>query len=427
MRKNIVALLLCLLMLFSCAIPGVFAEGEDFEAWEETPVDVAGFADEAFDVAGGEDDFTADVPADEFVPEEVVVDAEAPEAAEPAPETDLDEEVLFSGSEDDPFAFGDNALAEEEDPEAAEDEEESGDFEYGYASFLDFAAEDAGNAYYFNNKNGSADTNTYYAIPADGKWWNHVSLVLRNDSGSVVSAKPTSGTIITQSGDSSYYSGKYQNGVHYLKATKAGDFWVRITNGTYTTYYHVIANFTDVALSEYYAVPVYWALSHSITSGASKTKFGSYNNCTRAQFVTFLWKYAGSPSPSSSYNPFRDVYPTDYYYNAVLWAYYRGITSGTSSNTFSPGSPCKREHCITFLWKAAGSPSASAYNKFWDVDPNEYYAQAITWAVNNGITSGVSSTTFGVGQTCKRAQIMTFLWKFAGSPKIFNGITYSGF
>ena len=172
--------------------------------------------------------------------------------------------------------------------------------------------------------------------------------------------------------------------------------------------------FTDVAQGKYYYNPVLWAYYHQpqVTSGVNATTFGWKNNCTREQIVTFLWKAAGAPEPTITTNPFTDVNAGKYYYKAVLWAVENEITGGVSPDKFGVGQPCKREQAMTFLWKYAGSPNpGSSYNPFTDVIPGKWYEKAILWAVQNGITGGVSKTKFGVGQTCTRAQIVTFLYK----------------
>ena len=113
-------------------------------------------------------------------------------------------------------------------------------------------------------------------------------------------------------------------------------------------------------------------------------------------------------------NPFTDVKPGDYFYNAVLWAYSRGITTGKTATTFQPYSPCTREQSVTFLWRAAGKPGSGGGNPFGDVKAGTYYYDAVRWAVANGITTGRTATVFGVSQTCTRAQIVTFLYRYAG-------------
>ncbi len=170
--------------------------------------------------------------------------------------------------------------------------------------------------------------------------------------------------------------------------------------------------FTDVAdPGKYYFDPVYWALDKGVTSGSSASTFGPSNPCTRAQIVTFLWHAAGDPAPASTRNPFSDVKAGSYYYNAVLWAVEKGITTGTSSTTFSPGNPCTRAQSMTFLYNAKEKPADYASINFTDVKSSAYYYNAVRWAVKNGITSGVSATEFGSGRTCTRAQIVTFLYK----------------
>ncbi len=129
--------------------------------------------------------------------------------------------------------------------------------------------------------------------------------------------------------------------------------------------------------------------------------------------MTFLWKAAGAPEPSSTNNPFTDVKSSKYYYKAVLWAVQNGITNGISADKFGVGQPCKREQVVTFLWKTAGAPDPeTTENPFTDVKEGKYYYKAVMWAVENKITSGVSADKFGVGQTCTRGQIVTFLYKY---------------
>ena len=169
--------------------------------------------------------------------------------------------------------------------------------------------------------------------------------------------------------------------------------------------------FTDVSNpSDYFYTPVYWAVDNGITSGTSATTFSPYNPCTRGQVMSFLWKANGSPVVGGS-NPFTDVKESDYFYNAVLWAVSRGITAGTSATTFGPYNTCTRAQVMTFLWKANGSPVVGGGNPFMDVTPGDYFYNAVLWAVANGITNGTSSTTFGPYNTCTRGQVMTFLYK----------------
>ncbi|MBQ9661822.1 MAG: leucine-rich repeat protein [Oscillospiraceae bacterium] len=162
----------------------------------------------------------------------------------------------------------------------------------------------------------------------------------------------------------------------------------------------------------YYFDSVYWAVDRGITAGTSPTTFSPNKTCTRGQIVTFLWKAMGSPEPSPASNPFTDVKDSDYFYKPVLWAKEKGVTSGTSATTFSPGKACTRGQIMTFLWIALGRPEpASQSNPFTDVSTGDYYYKPVLWAVENGITSGTSATTFSPGKACTRAQAMTFLYK----------------
>ena len=172
-----------------------------------------------------------------------------------------------------------------------------------------------------------------------------------------------------------------------------------------------LVNFTDVPAGAYYADAVKWAVAEGITSGTSPTTFSPNNGCTRAQMVTFLWRAAGCPEPESDYGPFRDVPKDAYYRKAVLWAAGEGITSGTSATTFSPNATVTRAQTVTFLWRWEGEPEADQRSGFRDVPTGQYYSEAVSWAVEAGITNGTGTTTFSPGQTCTRAQIVTFLWR----------------
>ena len=172
--------------------------------------------------------------------------------------------------------------------------------------------------------------------------------------------------------------------------------------------------FTDVPNGAYYEDAVIWAVSEGITSGTTGTTFSPDASCTRGQMVTFLWRAAGSPAPESSVNPFTDVAADAYYYDAVLWAVENGITSGTSATTFAPDATCTRAQIVTFLWRSQASPAAGTANPFTDVAADAYYADAVLWAVANGVTDGTSATTFSPNSDCTRAQIVTFLYRAMG-------------
>ena len=169
--------------------------------------------------------------------------------------------------------------------------------------------------------------------------------------------------------------------------------------------------FVDVAEKDYFFKPVLWAVANQITAGTSPTTFGSNDTCTRAQVVTFLWAVEGRPEPTTTVNPFKDVKETDWYYKAVLWAVGKNITAGTSATTFGPNVTCTRGQVVTFLWRAAGSPEpTSTVNPFDDVSEFHYFYKPVLWAVENKITSGTAPNTFGHDAPCTRAQVVTFLY-----------------
>ena len=168
--------------------------------------------------------------------------------------------------------------------------------------------------------------------------------------------------------------------------------------------------FVDVSGGAYYEDAVLWAVREGITSGTTATTFSPGASCTRAQMVTFLWRAAGSPKASGS-NPFRDVSADTYYYDAVLWAVENGITSGISAAAFAPDAMVTRAQTVTFLYRAAGSPAAAPGSSFADVRSDAYYADAVSWAVEKGITSGTAAAAFSPDADCTRAQIVTFLYR----------------
>ena len=172
--------------------------------------------------------------------------------------------------------------------------------------------------------------------------------------------------------------------------------------------------FTDVKEGSYYYDAVLWAYFQEpqIVSGKTETRFGVKDPCTREQIVTFLWKAYGAQEPEAAANPFTDVKEGKYYYKAILWALENGVASGKSATTFGVKQACTREQVVTFLWNAAGRPEPTgAENPFTDVKEKKYYTKAVLWAVENQITSGVSADKFGVGKACTREQIVTFLYK----------------
>ena len=192
----------------------------------------------------------------------------------------------------------------------------------------------------------------------------------------------------------------------------------KVTAYWYVSSYSIPANmdpsnetlFTDIYTSDYYYDAIVWASKNDIANGISTTEFGPGNGCTRGQAVTFLWRAAGEPGHTVQ-NPFTDITSEDYYYDAVLWAVEKGITDGVSSTEFAPDESCTRGQVVTFLWRNAGQPSCSAANPFTDVKEGDYYYTSVLWAVENGITDGVSSTQFAPDQACTRGQVVTFLYR----------------
>lgn len=170
-----------------------------------------------------------------------------------------------------------------------------------------------------------------------------------------------------------------------------------------------VSPFADVATDAYYYDAVKWAVEKGVTNGVSETLFGPDQACTRAQIVTFLWRAAGSPEPKSG-SSFADVAADAYYAKAVAWAVENGITKGTSETTFHPDETCTRAQGVTFLYRALGK-LAAAQAGFTDVAADSYYADAVNWAAENGVTKGISETLFGPDGSCTRAQIVTFLYR----------------
>ena len=168
--------------------------------------------------------------------------------------------------------------------------------------------------------------------------------------------------------------------------------------------------FADVKNGDYFYNPVLWAAKENITSGTTDTTFSPNESCTRGQTVTFLWRAAGSPEPTTTVNPFTDVKTGDYFYKAVLWAYENGITQGTTVAEFSPNETVTRGQTVTFLYRFAGEDT-NGENPFTDVRAGDYYYDSVLWAYGNDITSGTSVATFSPNEDCLRGQIVTFLYR----------------
>ena len=170
--------------------------------------------------------------------------------------------------------------------------------------------------------------------------------------------------------------------------------------------------FSDVTADAFYSEPLDYCHGRGWVTGVTENTFAPGSACVRAQVVTFLWRAAGCPKPATKYNPFTDVAETDFYYSAVLWAVENGITNGTDATHFSPMGVCNRAQVVTFLWRAFGQPeSASTEHPFTDVQSGSWYESPVLWAMENGITAGMTPTAFGPTANCNRAQIVTFLYR----------------
>ena len=176
--------------------------------------------------------------------------------------------------------------------------------------------------------------------------------------------------------------------------------------------------FLDVNETQFYHDSVLWAVEKGITNGVDAAHFGPMGVCNRAQVVTFLWRAAGSPEPSGTDNPFTDVVTGSFYEKAVLWAVENGITKGLTANTFGPNEICSRGQVVTFLHRAGGSPAPKlTENPFTDVAQNSFYRDSVLWALENGVTTGASKTTFNPNGQCLRAQVVTFLYRADQIPE----------
>ena len=171
------------------------------------------------------------------------------------------------------------------------------------------------------------------------------------------------------------------------------------------------AIFSDVAPDAFYSDALDHGYDAGWVSGLTATTFGPNAACNRAQVVTFLWRAAGSPEPAVTENPFADVQKGSFYEKAVLWAVEKGITTGTDGTHFSPDMVCNRATVVTFLHRAMEKPASETEVNFTDVQPGQFYTEAVAWAVEMGITNGMGDGTFGVNTACNRAQIVTFLYR----------------
>ena len=180
-------------------------------------------------------------------------------------------------------------------------------------------------------------------------------------------------------------------------------------------------SFSDVPEGSYYAEAVEWAVSQGITVGTGNGTFSPNQNCTKAQIITFIWRSQGSPSASIS-NLYSDINGNEYYATAAIWAYEQGMVE---TNVFSGSEPCTRSMAVDYIWKNAGRPKGGTAS-FTDVSVEASYADAVAWAVEKGITSGTSSTTFSPDNICTRAQIVTFLKRYDNANTLDTGTNDTG-
>ena len=238
------------------------------------------------------------------------------------------------------------------------------------------------------DKLGGTATISIPYTPAQGEDTSAIAVWFLSDSG-LMEKMPTT----------------YANGVLTFTTTHFSDYVVLKKSPVETV-------FTDMDPDGFYVNAVKWAVANGITTGKTATTFQPTGECTRAQVVTFLWRAAGEPEPQSMSNPFPDVADGKYFTKAVLWAAEQGITSGYSDGTFRPEKTCTRAEVVTFLWRYMGKPAPSSLNNiFPDVSESGYFYDAVLWAAEQGITGGYDDGTFGPAKTCRRDQIVTFLYR----------------
>ncbi len=197
-----------------------------------------------------------------------------------------------------------------------------------------------------------------------------------------------------------------ENGV--VTGLKRGTAVVSVAGGNVYSTCRVSVRFADVDEGRYYYDDVMWAVEKGITSGVTDIRFAPDDTCTRAQLVTFLWRYNGSPEPEGGSTKFNDIKSSDYFYKAVLWAYQNEIVSGVSDNQFAPSKTCTRGEAITFLWRCQRLRSGAAID-FTDVHSSDYYFYSVKWAVEKGITKGITQNQFAPANPVTRGQIVRFL------------------
>jgi len=242
------------------------------------------------------------------------------------------------------------------------------------------------------------------------------TLTFSTNGGSAVAAvSKTSGTTVDLSAYKPTRSGYTFAGWCSDEALTTAVTSVKLTaNTTVYARWTMVNPFIDVHEGDYFFDAVLWAAAKGVTNGTTPTTFAPFMNCTRAQVVTFLWRATGSPKAAATVNPFSDVKPDAYYYDAVLWAVEQGITKGTSDTAFSPDAAVTRAQFVTLLWRLAGKHAPAGANPFTDVKTGTYYYDAVVWAEEKEITTGATTTTFNPNGVCDRGQIMAFLYRYFG-------------
>lgn len=253
--------------------------------------------------------------------------------------------------------------------------------------------------------NGSLSVNPSRA--SNGK---KVSVIVKPNNGYVLNS-----VIVKDSNDKEFAVTKQSDGTYTFimpssNVTVSAKFDTELAKDVVTEIEKSI-EFKDVKKGDWYFDAVQWAVKNNITEGSGKDTFSPDVICTRTQMVTFLWRVAGSPEPKITKCDFRDVDNSAYYYKAVLWAVEKGVTVGTSDTTFSPNENVTRGQTVAFLYREAGSPFETGEDVFNDVNSNDYYFKAVSWATKNGITVGTGNGKFEPDMDCNRAQIVAMLYR----------------
>ena len=264
-----------------------------------------------------------------------------------------------------------------------------------------------------NSSGSSSSSGSSYAVSAPSTKNGDVTVSPKNASKGdrvTITVKPDSGyeigsvTVLDSKGNelklTDKGNGKYTFTMPGSKVTVSAEFVEEQAPST----------FADVPADAYYAKAVEWAQKMGITNGNAVGLFGSNDSCTRGQIVTFLWRAAGSPTPKGTAKVPSDVLPDSYCYDAVAWAIENGITNGLADGSFGVNNTCTRGQSVTFLYRALGT-APTTVNGFTDVAAGDFYAEAVAWAVENGMTNGTTDSTFSPSNGCTRAQIVTFLYR----------------